>query len=265
MSKLIWYKPSEHCHERLFLDYIDAETKYKYYYLKHNCAYFLPQDIWKYILYLLCDDKYIDGIKVLEWFDAYSQDEYQKSVNPIRIEPTWNDALSSCMNNESNDIYYAIINVPVIFSKKYNYYRVKCPVGRAVCSIDLILGIDLGTEKLNKSVKNMYIENGYSILNDKSCPTSFTVSLSEKQTNQTFLTLKDYMPISSYSAPYSEIHFSVELDYLEAKLESINILCGYMNNKLRYKLNDKGRVDPSLSRKSFVYKKCRYVDGILFL
>ncbi len=295
MSKLIWYKPPEHGHKRLFLDYIDADLKYgfclqnpsdgtsgsilkyKYYCTKWCCAllgtrYFLPQDIWKYILFLLCDNIHIDEIKILEWFDVYFKDEYQKLVNPLRLEPTWTDALSSCRNNESYDIYYAIINVPVVFSEKDICYRCTCPVGRAVCSIDLILGIDLGTEKLNKSVKNMYIETNYFILNDKSCPNSLFIKYAtpgplgqgtEKETIQTFLTLKDYMPICSYSAPYSEIHFNVELDSSE-KLDSINILCGYMNNKLRYKLDSFNHVDPNLARKRFIYKKCIYTDGILY-
>ena len=69
------------------------------------------------------------------------------------------------------------------------------------------------------------------------------------------------MPISSYSAPYNNITLYIKSNDV---IDSVNVLCGYMNDRIRHELGNYYSDMSDMKRKPFTYKRCKYNDGCIW-
>jgi len=266
MSRFVWAKPSPLSQINEFIKWLPTEISEDYYLYRLCCQrnqLELPKELWKIILHHTCDDFLFHQTKILYWFDLYSRATIQQQRNPIIIYDKWEEALQLSKTDTPNDILYVTINVSVKefkTDKSYGmWYEAIIPVGAAHTAVDLILGIEN-----NDSIIKILFQHYFYIPNindDKmQIPTKFTL-IDHHNISKSYLTLKEYMPISSYSAPYNNITLYIKSN---ETVNSINILCGYMNDRVRHKLGNYYSDMSDMKRKPFIYKRCKYNDGCIW-
>ncbi|ARF11815.1 hypothetical protein Klosneuvirus_2_251 [Klosneuvirus KNV1] len=268
MSRFVWAKPNSLTHINEFIKWLSEETSENYYLYRLCCQrnqLELPNELWKYILHHTSDNILFDTTKILYWFDLYSRATIQQQRNPIIIYDKWEEALQLSKTDTPIDIIYVTINVPVKLKelktdKSYGmWYEAIIPVGAAYTAIDLILGIEN-----NDSITKILFQHYFYITNiddeEMQIPTKFTL-IDHHNTTKSYLTLKQYMPISSYSAPYNNITLYIKSNDV---IDSVNVLCGYMNDRIRHELGNYYSDMSDMKRKPFTYKRCKYNDGCIW-
>ena len=116
MSQFIWKKPNKHNVFSTFLQYLPIEISLKYCLYRMCCNrnnLQLPDELWKYILHQLCDDKNINSINILDWLDNYTKSTGQQIDNPMIMCDKWEKALEKSKLATEPDISYIVLNVPV--------------------------------------------------------------------------------------------------------------------------------------------------------
>lgn len=267
MSQFIWKKPNKHNVFNTFLKYLPTETSIRYCIYRMCCNrnnLQLPDELWKCILYQLCDDKNINPTNILEWLDNYIKSKEQQIDNPMIMFDKWENALEKSKIKTEPDISYIVLNIPVKLKelkthKSYGmWYEAIIPVGKEQTDIDLVLGIED-----NDHITNIILQYGRTLANATDDNDSIKFTLSN---NCSYSILKNYMPLLTYSLPYytSTFNDSVALHVrCNEPLSSINVLCGYMNNKIRYELGNYH--DDKWDRAQFKYKRCIYDHCHLFI
>lgn len=125
MSLIKWMNPDINKKISNLICGLSSELKYNYYifclcYYKLN--YYLPQEIHKNILIYLLGTKNYNFYDVLNWWDNYIENEYQKQNNPILF-------------NGKIDIFYDFFEADLNYISK-NYYWIFVPqFGDLVCGI----------------------------------------------------------------------------------------------------------------------------------
>lgn len=255
MSRYVWAKPNSLSHIIEFIKWLPTETS-KNYYLYLLCCQRnqleLPKELWKYILYHICDNKKIEDYNLIKWYDKYFTDNNQQQNNPMYITDTITNACVLLCIKSKLDISYVLVDIQLdntilINNEIWNTYHINWPcVGENydsnlhICKYhpDMILGFiyDNNIQKIKISTKyHCTDEVNLQYLNFN----SLFVNIIEKDgylsiksiTNNKCLMVCKYMPIiTTKSLGDNEFIFYIKSNIAIPK---ITILCSYINNELR--------------------------------
>lgn len=277
MSQLLTFvEPSIHYSMSKLMTFVESTQLNNFYTFKLCCDksdLYLPYDIWKLVIYELCDNQTVPvaPIKILEWIDDYITNPLQQKLNPV---------LLGCDNSIHTPIIYLLydsVHQPVQMS--YAIHAIKLENNQ--CHIryygDFLLGIvknkSINSIKIDSetplkpewdglkinltySKKDFYefqLTNVYTHLEKEILENTFSL-FQDKYRNKnqiTYWTRRDIFPFCCVNGYGTHLAFTFETD---SPLAQVEFLYAYLNTPIREELKD----NKCLKYKKMIYNEHFY-------
>lgn len=285
MSQLVTYiEPSIYDPMSKLITFINPVNLDNLYTFKLCCDktnLYLPNDIWKLIIYDLCHNLTVpvEPIKILEWLDDYITNPLQQKLNPILL------GHDHSINNIVPTLYLLADRPYQPIQMSYGIETIKLENNQCQLSrhVDFFIGIvkneliktinihikqwippewfapEITLTYTQKDLHEFQFQNVYSHLQEEIIDNpSNLLQEKYKNTNQIiYWTMRDIFPFSHINSLRIQITFTFET---ENPLTQVEFLYAFLNEPIRGQLQRGQLQDDRCLR----YKKMIYFDGMFY-